>query len=423
MTQWKVFIGLSFCWTAAFALVPAATFTSAEHVDLGDRVILYLSATDPGQSNMPLHLPNGLTLSYGELISFGDFYGDPAKAISRGKNPEEMNQRFLKAFNSFAVPRDVVAEAKQLISTVREEQQVIQSGLEQGLTEEETYRQQGDNYERRYNCLTGGGCLPATWWMSFGRYVRLANGNFDHFGNNALTAYRVGHALAMAKAVQAAQTNDLAELEIAYAMNAFACHFLSDRYAAGHMRTPRNELSHTVSPQILASLLTRFMHDEDNLYGLQVHNHRGDHWLAVGDKSYLATRSADHQSQQLMAMQLSADEVFSAYQQGVAPDQNLMDEYIPYPDEEGANSQYDIASLFYWDKATQRVMRRSNLTDRNTAQWTANWWSWSTLVKLANGKPLPIPEQARLAQSELAQKAANAGLISDPRILRFIKSS
>lgn len=415
--KWQLFIGLSVFWTTSFALIDPVTFNSNEHVDIGDKVILHLSPREPGQEKVILHLPNGLNLTYGELISLGDYYGTPGQPIAHEKNREDMNARFLTAFNQFAKDQTHREEATLIIKTVHDEQKTIDSGLKQGLSEEAIYQNIGDNFDRQYNCLTGGGCGQSTWWLSFGRSVKLGNSNYDHFGDNALTTYRIGHSLALQKAIEASKTGDLKQLELAYAMNAFASHFLSDRYAAGHMRTPRNELGRLINPKIIGSLLVRFMHEEDNLYGLHVHNKRGDHWLAAGDKSYFSPRALLHQTQQLLALQASADQIFMAYQQGKAPDNDIVEDYIPYPDEVGNQANRDIAPLFYWSEDLKQVLRRIDIDNRYDTHWTSDWYSWSTFYALSHRKALPTSEQALLAESEYADEALTMKLIQDPRVL------
>lgn len=76
-------------------------------------------------------------------------------------------------------------------------------------------------------------------------YLGLALINFDHFGEDARTAYKAGHLAALR---QAASSKSPANLESAYALNAFADHFLEDSFAAGHLRVPRQKLH---SPKIL----------------------------------------------------------------------------------------------------------------------------------------------------------------------------
>ncbi|MEF2985641.1 phospholipase, partial [Pseudomonas aeruginosa] len=72
-------------------------------------------------------------------------------------------------------------------------------------------------------------------------------------------------------------------LELAYAMNSFADHFLTDLFSAGHLRVPRKQLAAVVTPGELGSLISRFMHDEDSKFGLKVRNAMGAQWHAYGD--------------------------------------------------------------------------------------------------------------------------------------------
>ena len=61
----------------------------------------------------------------------------------------------------------------------------------------------------------------------------------DHFGAYAWDAYKAGHyrALEIAKA----GSKNEAKLGEAYLYDAFALHYLSDQFSAGHSRTPRME--------------------------------------------------------------------------------------------------------------------------------------------------------------------------------------
>ena len=68
-------------------------------------------------------------------------------------------------------------------------------------------------------------------------YLGLSLINWDHFGNDARTAYSTGHSAAIDYARQAGSSWD-----VAYAMNAFADHYLQDLFSAGHLRNPRRDL-------------------------------------------------------------------------------------------------------------------------------------------------------------------------------------
>lgn len=74
----------------------------------------------------------------------------------------------------------------------------------------------------------------------FPSYAGLALINWDHFGDDARTAYQTGHLAALNHAA----SDDMSKTNLfeAYSMNAFADHFLQDLFSSGHMRTTRRQL-------------------------------------------------------------------------------------------------------------------------------------------------------------------------------------
>lgn len=116
--------------------------------------------------------------------------------------------------------------------------------------------------------------------------------------------------------MHARDSGDERQLQLAYAMNAFADHFLTDLFSAGHLRVPRKALADTVTPSDVGSLISRFMHDEDSKYGLAVRNAEGEQWRAYGDKRYFDSVDAANRRQVGRAVQRSADEVFQAFVDG-----------------------------------------------------------------------------------------------------------
>ncbi|MER5432369.1 DUF4157 domain-containing protein [Streptomyces sp. NPDC002588] len=113
-----------------------------------------------------------------------------------------------------------------------------------------------------------------------GRYLTLAAHNVSHFsnvgdGHNNLGTWREGHAAALALAA-------VGRANAAWAMNAAADHFLTDAFAAGHLRPDRVREVHSKVPG-LGSVKSKIWHDLDNEFGVAVHNRRGDRWLAFGD--------------------------------------------------------------------------------------------------------------------------------------------
>lgn len=394
-------------------LPPNLSFEGSEHIALGNTVKLYFYKTDPGNDGFILHMPNGLYLSYGDIVSFGDFYEIEQRPISLAKSTEERSKIFNEAFRSFAYEKKYYAEANKILALLHHEKDIVLTAMQRGEDPEKIYNRLASETNRQLNCLTGGGCEPKTWFMKPGRYLRLANYDFDHFNEHALVAYNVGHELAMRTAIAAHQQNDLKQLEMAYAMNAFASHFLSDRFAAGHIRTPRLELFLGVTPQVTGSILANYMHREENTYGLHVHNNQGTHWIAYGDRAFFAKKNQLNRLLLEEALQASADEVFYAYLYGHAPATSKVMDLVPYADEVNNNGNYDIAPLFYYDAQKKLVMRRVVTADVRDYHWTEKWWGWSTLAQLSKERGIPSELQSLLFNSAEKERAIAEGLIAN----------
>jgi hypothetical protein len=236
----------------------------------------------------PLSLPNGLALTYGQILALGgDFYGLPNAPISDDPNPPA---RFNQAFNSLAVQASSVAEATEILKIMQIEIDAVNKAIADHEQPSKVYARLGDSLSAKSNVVTGGGSSVSDW-VPLGRYLELAATNWDHFGTYAVTAYTTGHGVAMQQAITAGKIQRQVQLELAYAMDAFACHFLSDLFSSGHMRTPRKELYETVTPSYVGSYLARYMHDEDCCWGLNVQNQQTQQWKAYGDKCQSARSS------------------------------------------------------------------------------------------------------------------------------------
>jgi len=97
----------------------------------------------------------------------------------------------------------------------------------------------GNVLVKKWDKVTGG-----TWVFGvpviFGRIMKLAQNNHDHFLPFAKDAYLVGHELALEKAKEASKVGQKEDkirlLEEAYSIDAFACPFLTDSFSSGHLR-------------------------------------------------------------------------------------------------------------------------------------------------------------------------------------------
>lgn len=369
---------------------PELRFEGGEHTAIGDNVLLRFAANQPPvvAHQSPLPLPNGLSLTYGQVVALGgDFYGVPERPIADGATPSERIERFLQAFDSLARLPASRAEAQDILAVMQEEISAANRAIKDGRQPHEAYDALGDSLSARWNRITGGGSV-ASDLLPLGRYLKLAASNWDHFGRSALLAYQAGHGAALQQALRARDSGDERDLQLAYAMNAFADHFLTDLFSAGHLRVPRKALADTVTPSDIGSLVSRFMHDEDSKYGLRVRNAEGEQWRAYGDKRYFDSVDVANRRQVGRAVQRSADEVFQAFDKGQATSPEQYAALRLTPDLQAAEQDLvpgNFAPLYRQQGST--VLRRKNVADLNDSQYTRDWWGWSTYLLLKDYKP------------------------------------
>ena len=198
-------------------------FCSFEHKFIGER-------TELTQYDLKhLELPNGVEIAFGQIIALaGDFYGipehpiiDPFEEMSEGVSARQ--QRFLAAYNSLA----------------RAPKHKLQKKLDKIFTALNKESQTGTSISaKEWDEITGGqwlGGLP----IKQGRMLKLAAHNHDHFLPYAKDAYLTGHQLAIDKAREASKyggNESKRLLHEAFSLDGFACHFLTDSFASGHIR-------------------------------------------------------------------------------------------------------------------------------------------------------------------------------------------
>lgn len=99
------------------------------------------------------------------------------------------------------------------------------------------------------------------------RYFSLASRNISHFsaGGSAIATYAKSHSDALVDALEAGQTGDKTVWRRALTKDAFAVHFLTDAFSAGHVRTPRADIKQwydtnmATSNDALVRYLARFV--------------------------------------------------------------------------------------------------------------------------------------------------------------------
>jgi hypothetical protein len=368
--------------------LPSLRFEGGEHTAIGDETLLRFVQGEPSipGAKIKLHLPNGLALTYGQIIALGgDFYGIPGHPISDGASPAERVQRFTAAFNSLATLPASRDEAGKILAVMQKEINAVKQAIKEGKQAHEAYDALGDTLSEEWNRITGGGSVVSAM-VPLGRYLKLAADNADHFGEWALSAYLAGHTGALQQAVVAHQSGSEQQLELAYAMNSFADHFLTDLFSAGHLRVPRKQLARVVTPGEQGSLISRFMHDEDSKFGLKVRNALGDEWHAYGDKRYFDSNDAANRAQVKHAVQVSADEIFEAYVSGILPSPATYKAPLYVPDLNAVNNPSTNFSPLFKAEG-DKVLRRKDVNNLNDKQWTNDWWGWSTYLLLQNYTP------------------------------------
>jgi hypothetical protein len=366
-------------------------FEGGEHTAIGDNVYLHFSPGDPGgiawQQDNWLTTPNTLRLSYGQIVALGgDFYGLPDQPISDGSSVEDQRDRFLRAFNSLATLPASLEEARKILHVMDTEIQAVNAALFDGTSIAKVYAELGDSLSVQWNMITGGGG-GSTWWLNPGRYLKLAKTNWDHFGQRAVLAYKAGHAVALKQAISAGraeQSQRRKQLEVAYAMNAFADHYLSDLFSSGHLRTPRKELYESTTLGETGSYLSKYMHDEDCLYGLNVSNSRSESWKAYGDKRYFDTVDNENKWRVDEAVQISTDEIFQAFLIGTAPEPDSYTALLCLPNLKEVqdyvnNLRGNTSPLFIVDE--KGVWPRVDYNDLEKHKWPHTYWTGPTLLE------------------------------------------
>lgn len=346
----------------------------AGHTALGNSATLYFGANRPEPAaKTPLHVEDKLPLLYGQIVALaGDFFGDARHPISDGKTPEERRKLFVSSFSTLSAWYSLASYQAERVVTqcMVGEFDAIKKALAEG-------RQPSTAYAN----VDHTACATR---YTLGRYPLLSAWNWDHFGDHAIKAYTAGHAEALDQAVAASRITDPARrrraLELAYAKNAFADHYLTDLFSTGHLRTPRKELWERSSE--IGSLLAWWMHDEDCKWGLRVQDRDGTEWKGYGDKQLSDTVNLPNRVHAEQAVQQSVNEVFEAFSRGQAIDPKDYAALSLLPDLPTVRKPDDrrhISPMFVWDG--QKVLRRNDLNNLEDYSWTADWnatttWLW-----------------------------------------------
>lgn len=187
-------------------------------------------------------------------------------------------------------------------------------------------------------------------------YMELALRNTNHFGWHNVLFYCEHHEAALRLASEASKQNNETFRRALYT-NAFADHFLTDGFAAGHIRVPRQEILDWAQVrgfnEKIAGALSKLLHDQDghvdvhSLHGvvnenersekdgLFVQNATGASWHTRCDGQLFTGQEpmdSPRVTQAVNAVAASVQELLVAWQTGQVPEQTYAaTHFVPFP--------------------------------------------------------------------------------------------
>jgi hypothetical protein len=132
------------------------------------------------------------------------------------------------------------------------------------------------------------------------------------------------------------------------------------------------------------------MHDEDNALGLKVWSQRngpGFPWTAYGDKRLLDKVDVSNDKICQIAVQASADEIFTAWTSQQAPTYQTALSFTPSLAVARGNDQ-QVAPLFTFESTPKR---RADIDKRCAWSFTSDYWYATTATLLATSKYFKYP--------------------------------
>lgn len=314
-TRLKIFFILSvlfFSTTILFATEHDFNqhWSTTEHLEAGNKLDLLFcnkglvtctvsNAQSRQAGDILLTLDNGLRFTFGEIITLaGDYFAEPDLPITGG------------LYDNFNISEQDYQNPVKILSDSQFDK--LKPRFEKAfLTLSADWRAERIS-ELVFKYINGELSLEDAISLGLQRYD-LAVNNFDHFAPYSWYAYSTGHAIALDFAAKAGMNNNQADLKYAYAIEAFAQHYLTDSFSAGHMRVPLKQIRRFVFFEKNGLLLTKFMHDEDSKFGVNLYNLSGDSWRSYGDDYYRDSRNKFNREMLASIQQLSITQVFQAY--------------------------------------------------------------------------------------------------------------
>ena len=312
----------------------------------GSRNLAIKETVSPREYKIKLTL-NGVKgshiLSAGQIVALaGDFYGVPSAPISFAKSEEDSIANFNAAVDTlFNAPND---EVRQLLVIVFAEEEAVKRAIEKREKPNVVLERLENKHHKVYANITRYSFFPVPWLNLNSRYIELALMNFDHFSEEAEKVYAIGHTQALTEAKKAYDVRDQPNaywqhLVKAFIFELYGCHFFTDLFAAGHVRTPRKALLAYVQETLrfipqktgITGLLAKAMHDEDGQLGVWLYSDKyPSGWLAKGDSCYYEHENQENAAIVCEAVKASLLDVYNT-SIGKPVNSKAYRQYIPKP--------------------------------------------------------------------------------------------
>jgi hypothetical protein len=221
---------------------------SFEHTSLGDNLWLKdINGEPTSAKKLSFTLPNGLQATYGQIQALSGDYFATLSPISDGATESARQERFSKAWETLAKNAQAKEAAAKVTDIIQKEEEAVCIALLNN-------KQPSTAYPHGPVAFLKSSIEIQKAMKPVVDYARLHSVDWDHFGEDGHLVYNTGHEAA----IQYAMSGD-SDLHLAYAMNAFADHFLTDAFSAGHMRTPRREFPNTTYALACAKVCTHWI--------------------------------------------------------------------------------------------------------------------------------------------------------------------
>lgn len=311
-------------------------------------------------------LLRGKYLHAGAFVALGgDFYGVPKDPISFGVTEEDQQKRFIAAYETLATADS--NEVEKLLKQMEVEAKAVVDAAKKGEKPSIGLHRISGSNNIQYARITQNNRFPGALWDS--RYGDLAEMNFDHFKGEALVSFNAGFKVAVTTAEKAFEKQDpVAKRELfveSLAQLLFACHFLTDLFSAGHLRTPRKEMWDIITDRgimggsLSAGFLAMKMHNEDNAYGLNVISDAcAGGWKAYGDHCYFDPKNDDGDKWVIEAVKAALADIFSCYN-GNKPTFNFQ-QFLPRPSPVNFSPMFRIEEI----DGQREITVRADINDR-----------------------------------------------------------